>query len=221
MNVLLIEDDAPFAKAVMAFLKSKGYFASLADSLANAQAHLPCGPWDAILLDRQLPDGDGLQLLPAIRKFAPKVPIVVLTARDKISDRVTGLDAGADDYLVKPFAPEELVARLRAIERRLYGGESAKVKLGELEIDLSGMVATKNAQALNLTAKEWALLQVLASRKDRIHSKEALIAALYGMDDDATVNRLEVHICNIRRKIGPEYLETIRGVGYRLHAQQA
>jgi two-component system OmpR family response regulator len=143
----------------------------------------------------------------------------VLTARDQITDRIRGLDAGADDYLVKPFDAEELLARLRAVERRRGGAAPARAPCsnpGTLSIDLARDRVRVDGQPIELTAKEWALLRVLASRPERIHSRDSLLDALYGFDGDTESNTLEVFISNLRRKIGRERIQTLRGLGYRL-----
>ncbi|MCX2862925.1 response regulator transcription factor [Paucibacter sp. PLA-PC-4] len=217
MRVLLVEDDAALAEAMSAYLECKGFAVDRVASLAAARAALPLAPWHAVLLDLHLPDGDGLELIPAIRHRAPALPIVVLTARDQVSDRIRGLDAGADDYLVKPFDPDELLARLRAVERRGRGGaDSALVQAGALQIDLSRMAVCRDGEPVTLTAKEWSLLRVLALRLDRIHLKSALVEALYGFDDEVGSNTVEVFIHNLRRKLGTDSIQTVRGLGYRL-----
>lgn len=217
MRILLIEDDAPLASALMCFLKTRGFVCECAGSLAAARALLPAAHWAAVLLDWQLPDGEGLSLLPALRRSLPDSPVIVLTARDQISDRIRGLDAGADDYLVKPFDAEELLARLRAVERRRSSSDSAVLQLPGLVIDLSCTMVLVNGQPVEITAKEWALLRVLALRPDRIHRRESLQDALYGFDAETSSNTLEVFISNLRRKIGRERIQTLRGLGYKLN----
>nr|WP_315224701.1 response regulator [uncultured Albidiferax sp.] len=216
MRVLLVEDDVALAEAVASHLRGKGFAVDPVASLASARAALPVADWDAVLLDLHLPDGDGLSLIPLVRRKSADILIVVLTARDQVSDRIRGLDAGADDYLVKPFDPDELLARLRAAERRKSGGASSLVQLGSLEIDLAALSLTRHGLPVVLTAKEWALLRVLASRLDRIHSKESLQHALYDFNEDIGSNTLEVFIYNLRRKLGADCIQTIRGLGYRL-----
>ena len=164
MRILLIEDDAPLAAALMSFLETRDFVCECADSLAAARALLPAAHWAAVLLDWQLPDGEGLSLLPTLRRNLPDSPVIMLTARDQISDRIRGLDAGADDYLVKPFDAEELLARLRAVERRRSGTDSAVLELPGLVIDLGRTTVLADGQVAELTAKEWALLRVLALR---------------------------------------------------------
>ncbi len=216
MRILLVEDDRQLADALISLLRGKGFVVDHADSLAQARAALPAAHWAAILLDLHLPDGDGLSLLDTLRHRHQDCSVIVLTARDQITDRIRGLDAGADDYLVKPFDPEELLARLRAVERRRSSTAGTVLALGELQIDLARDRVVLQGQPVELTAKEWALLRVLATRPDRIHTREALMDALYGFDDDAASNTLEVFISTLRRKIGRERIQTLRGLGYRL-----
>lgn len=216
MHILLIEDDAPLARALLDFLAGQGFIGQCAPSLAQARALLPLAHWDAVLLDWQLPDGEGIALLPLLRRQLPDSPVLMLTARDQITDRIRGLDAGADDYLVKPFDPQELLARLRAVERRISGTHSAVLRMPGLEIDLGRHQVLRDGQPVELTAKEWALLRVLAQRPERIHTRESLQGALYGLDGDASSNTLEVFISNLRRKIGRARIQTLRGLGYRL-----
>lgn len=216
MRVLLVEDDMALAAAVLSHLKGKGFAVDHAPSLAAAHAALPVAAWDAVLLDLHLPDGDGLSLISAVRRQSLDILIVALTARDQVSDRIRGLDAGADDYLVKPFDPDELLARLRAAERRKSGGASSTVRVGNLEIDLAKMSVCVDGEPEVLTSREWALLRVMASRLDRIHSKESLLTAMYDFNEEVGSNTLEVFICNVRRKLGADCIQTIRGLGYRL-----
>lgn len=216
MNVLLVEDDVALGDAVASYLGVKGFAVERAASLRQAQAAVAATPWDVVLLDLHLPDGDGLSLIRAVRDRSAAASVIVLTARDHVTDRIRGLDAGADDYLVKPFDPDELMARLRAVERCRNGGTSSLVKAGSLAIDLAALAVTRNGNPIPLTAKEWSLLRVLATRLDRIQLKESLQKALYGIADEATSNTLEVFICNLRRKLGPDSIQTVRGLGYRL-----
>jgi two-component system, OmpR family, response regulator len=218
VRVLLIEDDAALASALTVFLREHGLVADVARSLEEARRLLPLAHWGAVLLDRHLPDGDGLTLMPTIRHQAPAASILVLTARDLISDRIAGLDAGADDYLVKPFDPQELLARLRAVERRRGRSAEVVIQLGQLSIDLARRCVEVKGQAVELTAKEWTLLKAMATRLDRIHSKESLLNELYGFSEETGSNTLEVFISNLRRKIGHQYIQTYRGLGYRLQA---
>jgi two-component system, OmpR family, response regulator len=216
MRILLVEDNDALAQATASFLKQKGFVVDLAASLAAAQTLVPLVEWGAVLLDLHLPDGDGMSLLPMLRRRVPEASVIILTARDQITDRIRGLDAGADDYLVKPFDPEELLARLRAVERRRSGSASSVTKVGDLKIDLGRGLVLVQDMPTELTAKEWAMLRVMAARPDRIHTKEALSAALYGFGEEAASNTLEVYISQLRRKMGRKSIQTLRGQGYRL-----
>jgi two-component system, OmpR family, response regulator len=216
MRILLIEDNEALAHATVHFLKQKGFVVELATTLDGARTQVPLAEWGAVLLDLQLPDGDGLSLLPILRRRVPEASVIILTARDQITDRIRGLDAGADDYLVKPFDPDELLARLRAVERRRSGNASAVTRIGDLQIDLGrGMVLVQDLP-VELTAKEWAMLRIMAARPDRIYTKEALSAALYGFGEEAGSNTLEVYVSQLRRKLGKLSIHTLRGQGYRL-----
>jgi two-component system, OmpR family, response regulator len=221
MRILLVEDDAGFAKAMCAFLVAKGFVVEHVCDVQSAKSMLPLASWDAVLLDWNLPDGEGLDLFAHTRKYATKASVIMLTARDQITDRIRGLDAGADDFLVKPFDPEELLARLRAVERRRSGATSAIVLAGNMAIDLGHSTVHINGVQIELTAKEWCLLNVLAARPNRVQSKEALSNALYSFNDEVGSNTLEVFISHLRRKLGRERIETLRGLGYRLNADRA
>jgi two-component system, OmpR family, response regulator len=216
MRILLIEDNADLSAAMLGFLKARGFTVGLANCIVSARELLVTTKWGAILLDLHLPDGDGLTLLPTMRRESADASVIVLTARDQISDRIRGLDAGADDYLVKPFNPDELLARLRAIERRKSGATSAVLTLGALRVDLGRCTVSMKGMPIELTAKEWGVLRVMAERPDRVHSKESLGNALYEFNDEVTSNTLEVYISNLRRKLGRNCIETMRGIGYRL-----
>ena len=216
MRILLVEDDMPLSGALANYLRAQQFVVEPVASLAAARTALPLADWSAVLLDLHLPDGDGLSLLPTIRRQAPDTPVIVLTARDQVSDRIRGLDAGADDYLVKPFDPDELLARLRAVQRRGSASTAGTIQLGGLEIDLGRGTVLAHGQPATLTAKEWTLLRVLATRPDRIHSRDTLTHALYGFDDEVGSNTVEVFISSLRRKLGRDSIETLRGMGYRL-----
>ena len=215
MRILLVEDDVALSDAVCGYLRAKSFVVDAVDGLRSARAALAGARYAAVLLDLHLGDGDGLTLLPLLRSLADRPVVIALTARDQVSDRIRGLDAGADDYLVKPYDPGELLARLRAIERR-RGNDAPVLHLGTLEIDLARDQVRKAGAPVVLTSKEWALLRVMASRPDRIHTRETLQDALYGFDSETDSNTLEVFVSRLRRKLGREYIQTLRGLGYRL-----
>lgn len=216
MRVLLVEDDLALSDAVCGYLRAKAFVVDAVSSLAQAGAALRAAQYAAVLLDLHLPDGDGLNLLPQVRALKQRPIVIVLTARDQVSDRIQGLDAGADDYLVKPYDPGELLARLRAAERRRSAAHVPVLTLGDLQIDLSREQVRRAGIPIALTQKEWALLRVLATRPEHIHTRESLQDALYGFDDEADSNTLEVFVSRLRRKLGREHIETLRGLGYRL-----
>ncbi|CAN5833889.1 response regulator transcription factor [soil metagenome] len=218
MRVLLVEDDMALSDALRSYLQAKSFVVDAAPGLAEARAALLQAQYAAVLLDLHLGDGDGLSLFPQIRALRDRPIVIVLTARDQVTDRIRGLDAGADDYLVKPYDPAELLARLRAVERRRSAVSAPVLMLGTLEIDLAHDSVRKNGEPVTLTQKEWALLRVMATRPERIHSREVLQDALYGFDDDTDSNTLEVFISRLRRKLGHGHIQTLRGLGYRLAA---
>ncbi|MEN9317304.1 MAG: hypothetical protein RIS35_3697 [Pseudomonadota bacterium] len=221
MRILLVEDDAALARSVRSVLERARHAVDHASTLSEARAVIGIAPWDAILLDLHLPDGDGLALIPLARRHRPEASIIAITAKDLVTDRIRGLDAGADDYLIKPFDPEELMARLRAIDRRKAGAGSGPVRVGDLVIDADRLEVTRGGESVELTGREWSLLLVLASRLDRVHRKEALLEAIYDFDAEIGPNVLEVHVHNLRKKLGPSAIQTVRGLGYRLSGRRA
>ena len=216
MRILLVEDDNALREAVCGYLRAKAFVVDAAPTLAQASAALHAAQYAAVLLDLHLPDGDGLALLREVRALRERPSVIVLTARDQVSDRIHGLDAGADDYLVKPYDPGELLARLRAVERRRTSASQPVLELGELQIDLAREQVRRAGVPVALTQKEWALLRVLATRAQHIHTRESLQDALYGWGDESDSNTLEVFISRLRKKLGRERIETVRGLGYRL-----
>ena len=217
LRILLAEDDRALADAVCSYLRAKAFVVDPVARLDQARAALLTASYDAVLLDLHLEDGDGLDLMPAVRAVAERPVVIILTARDLVSDRIRGLDAGADDYLTKPYDPGELLARLRAIQRRLSGRPHQTVlQLGALQIDIAHDLVSVGGLPIVLTQKEWALLRAMAVRPERIHTRESLQDALYGLDDEADSNTLEVFVSRLRRKIGREHIQTLRGLGYRL-----
>ena len=215
MRLLLLEDDPILGEGLRDFLRVEGHSVDWFQRLGDAM--LMAGePYDALLVDWQLPDGSGIDWVRTLRRRGLSTPILMLTARDRLGDRINGLDAGADDYLVKPFEPEEMSARLRAVCRRSAGSASEVLRIGAVEIELSGRIARLDGQRVELTAREWAVLEALVLRAGRIVSKTDLDALVLGNDAEVVSNALEVHISALRRKLGRELIETVRGMGYRL-----
>jgi two-component system, OmpR family, response regulator len=223
MRILLVEDDLSLGQAVLSYLSAKQFSVDWAQSLQQARIFVATVHYAAILLDLNLPDGEGLHLMPYLSTDASssqeRPTVIVVTARDQVSERIRGLDAGADDYLVKPYDPEELMARLRAIERRRSAQTSSTLHCGEVVIDLGRESVRKGMAPVVLTPKEWALLRVLASRPGQIFTRERLQEALYQWDATSDSNTLEVFISRLRRKLGSALIETVRGTGYRMQLQ--
>lgn len=214
MRVLIVEDDAGIASGLAATLKSSGCAVDVTPTLALATAALRVEPFDLVLLDLGLPDGDGLDWLRAVRQSGQVMPVLIMTARDSLPDRVAGLDEGADNYVVKPFEPEELLARMRVVLRRSEGRASPLLHHGELMVDPAAHTVTRNGEPVVLRAKEFALLLALLRGSGQVLSRQRLEQALYGFDEVLDSNALEVHMHHLRRKLGDDWVKTVRGVGY-------
>jgi len=219
MKLLLIEDELALSEALAVVLRKEGFAVDTASTLHSAVAAMRISTFDAVLLDLYLPDGDGMDWLRRLRVEKITTPVIILTARDQISDRIAGLQAGADDYVVKPFNVQELLARLGAVLRRAHGTASSWLQLGTLTLDLQGRRARVGTTNIELTSKEWGVLEKLASRPGQIVQKSILDQAVYSFDDEVGSNTLEVYISRIRKKIGKQRIETVRGLGYRLAAE--
>ncbi len=215
MRLLLIEDDDTLGEGLRDYLAGEGHAVTWARRLGEVEAWQN-EPFDAWLVDWQLPDGSGLDWLRSRRARGATTPALMLTARDPLGDRIRGLDAGADDYLVKPFAPEELSARLRAVSRRSAGNAHDRLQLGRVVVDLGARAVQRDGLRVDLTAREWALLEALARRSGRLVPKADLELLVVGGEADVNSNLLEVHVSSLRRKLGRELVETVRGMGYRL-----
>ena len=219
MRLLLVEDDDLLGEGLVAFLRSDGHVVDWARSVTAANAHLG-EVFDAWLVDWQLPDGSGLDWLRQRRARGDTTPALMLTARDRLGDRLKGLDTGADDYLVKPFAPEELAARLRAVCRRSAGAAAHRVQVGPaaagIEVDLAARCAYVHNVRAELTGREWAVLEALTLRAGRIVSKAELEQLVLGFESELSSNALEVHVSSLRRKLGADLMVTVRGMGYRV-----
>lgn len=218
MRILLIEDDAMLADALQDTLKQAGFTVDHLTRGLQSLSYLEKEQFDVVVLDLTLPDIDGITLLKKIRAEKYTVPILILTARDTLDDRVSGLDSGADDYLVKPFASDELKARLRALARRHVGQAQAELVYKDISLNLDSFAAVYNKQLVKLTPYEFKLLHQLVSHAGRVFTKEQLQQAIYGWQDDTESNTIEVHIHALRKKFYPELIRNIRGVGYLVEA---
>ncbi|RYJ61742.1 response regulator [Pseudomonas songnenensis] len=216
MHVLLAEDDALIASGIVAGLNAQGLTVDHATTAANAEAMLRAANFDVLILDLGLPDEDGISLLRRLRQQGMELPVLVLTARDAVSDRVTGLQAGADDYLLKPFDLRELAARLHTLMRRMAGRSVNIIEHGRLSYDPGRCEVRLDDRLVDLSRREQALLQALLNNQGRVLSSEQLKDAVYGFADDVESNALNVHIHHLRRKLGSGIVETVRGLGYRL-----
>jgi two-component system response regulator QseB len=216
MRILIVEDDARLGAGLKTGLCQDGYAADLVRDAAAAEHALRLEHFDLMVLDLGLPGRDGLALLRDLRRDGFCLPVLILTARDAVADRVEGLDAGADDYLVKPCDLDELNARIRALRRRSHGHAESVLRAGDLALDPAGRQATLGNQPLCLSPREYALLEALLGTPDQAVPRARLQAAAYGWGDEVESNALEVHIHNLRRKLGKDRIQTVRGVGYRL-----
>ncbi|MBI3348806.1 MAG: response regulator transcription factor [Burkholderiales bacterium] len=216
MRVLLVEDEAVLRSQLRQLLEQAGY---AVDEAADGQAALHLGttePYDAVVLDLGLPVLDGLTVLQRWRSQGRAMPVLILTARDSWHEKVSGIDAGADDYLAKPFHAEELLARLRALVRRAHGLASPLLQHGDVTLDTRTGTVTQNGLTVNLTAHEYRLLAYLMHRVGQVVSRAELVEHLYAQDFDRDSNTVEVFVARLRRKLGATLIETIRGMGYRL-----
>jgi two-component system, OmpR family, response regulator QseB len=216
MRVLVIEDDDLVASGIVAGLRLSGITADHAATASSAETFLRTSTFDVAVLDLGLPDADGLDLLRRLRGGGLHLPVLVLTARDAVQDKVAGLRGGADDYLVKPFDLAELVARLHALQRRAAGRSVALIQHGPLLFDPESLEVSLHGRAVDLSRRELSLLQALLCSGKRILSAEQVKDSLYGMDESVESNAINVHIHHLRRKLGPNIVETVRGLGYRL-----
>ncbi|HCF2109227.1 TPA: response regulator [Pseudomonas aeruginosa] len=216
MHVLLTEDDDLIASGIVAGLNAQGLTADRVASAADTQALLQVARFDVLVLDLGLPDEDGLRLLQRLRQQGVDLPVLVLTARDAVTDRVAGLQAGADDYLLKPFDLRELGARLHTLQRRSAGRCVNVIEHGRLSYDPSTRETWLDGRPVELSRREQALLQALLNNRGRILSGEQLKDSVYGFGDEVESNALNVHIHHLRRKLGNAIVQTVRGLGYRL-----
>lgn len=216
MRILLIEDEPVLGEAVATHLERSSHAVDWVQRLDDAEAALRAVDYRLILLDLHLPDGRGLDLLRSLRRAEDTRPVIILTARDQIRDRIEGLNAGADDYIVKPFDLDELLARIAAVQRRSAEKASSTIRAGDLVIDRIARNVWRDGQEIQLTAREWALLDSLAERVGTTLSKAQLEEALYAFGAEIESNAVEVFISRLRKKLGAETIRTMRGLGYRL-----
>lgn len=216
MRILLIEDSAELGTAIRDELTDEGHAVDWLPLLAPARACVNTTAYELILLDLMLPDGAGLDFLRWLRSSGVSTPVIILTARDRISDRIDGLNAGADDYLVKPFDLAELTARIHAVSRRYHGHPSPRLRLGGLEVDLNEHAVWREDKRVELTAREWALFEAFLQRPGALLSKSQLEDHLYAFGAEIESNTIEVYVSRLRKRLGREVIETVRGMGYRL-----
>ncbi len=216
MRILLIEDDMVLGAAVNDQLLADGHSADWVTRLDSAGGALAAGMFELVLLDLMLPDGHGIAFLKELRARGDVTPVIILTALDQVSDRIAGLNAGADDYMVKPFDLSELSARIGSVARRYSGNPNPLVRLGPLQVDLAARKIRRDGAPATLTSREWALFEALVQAPGRVLSKAQLEEHLYSFDDSIESNTIEVHVSRLRKKLGRAVIETERGLGYRL-----
>ncbi|WP_029057597.1 response regulator [Stappia stellulata] len=218
MRILLIEDDDVLGAAVHDQIVADGHSLDWVRRLDAARDAITVAAYDLLLLDLMLPDGRGIPFLKERRGGGDVTPVIILTALDQVSDRIEGLNAGADDYLVKPFDLAELSARIGSVARRYSGNPNPVVRLGSLEIDLAARRVTKEGKPVPLTAREWVLFEAFVQRPGQLLSKAQLEERLYSFDTEIESNTIEVHVSRLRKKLGRTAIATERGLGYRLGA---
>lgn len=216
MRILVVEDEPLLADAVAVHLTRAGHAVDCVGRLDDADASLDTTEYGLVILDLHLPDGRGLDLLKRRRKSGDKRPVIICTARDQIRDRIEGLNAGADDYIVKPFDFDELTARVQAVQRRYDMQPNPAHVLGDLKIDTATHQIWQKGEIIPVTAREWALIECLVRRPGAIVSKAQIEEALYAMGSEVESNAVEVYVSRLRKKLGAAAIETVRGLGYRL-----
>jgi two-component system response regulator QseB len=219
MRLLLVEDDSMIGDSVRQGLRQDGFTVDWVRDGRAAELALANGVYDLLLLDLGLPRKEGLAVLTTLRRKGNTLPVIILTARDAVADRVRGLDAGADDYLVKPFDLDELAARIRALSRRRSGRAEPVLQAGALTLNPATREVTLKGQPVSLSAREFALLAALLDRPGAVLSPEQLEEKLYGWDQEVGSNAIEVHIHALRKKLGQNLIKNVRGVGYMVPKQ--
>ncbi|MGV8892344.1 MAG: response regulator [Burkholderiaceae bacterium] len=216
MKILLVEDDAMIGKAVRQGLINAGFSVDWAQDGRAAELSLAHDVYNLMVLDLGLPYKDGLTILKSARAHANNIPVLIVTARDSVADRIAGLNAGADDYVVKPFDLDELLARIRALLRRHAGSGSPVVTYGALSFDTIHKTVSVHGTLIDLSAREIGILEALMQKPGAVLTKEALEESLYGWGQEIGSNAIEVHLHNLRKKLGPDVIKNVRGVGYRV-----
>lgn len=216
MQIMLVEDDTLLAEGIVRALKRDGFAVNWLSDGRSVQNSLVAEAPDVLVLDLGLPDMDGLELLAWLRGKGLLMPVMILTARDSTSDKVTGLDKGADDYLVKPFDIQELLARLRALERRLGMEKQAEIRIGAVLLDTAAHRVTADGRDVPLSRREFMLLKALMEAAGSIQTRQALESKLYSWGEEVGSNTVEVHIHNLRKKLATDLIQTVRGIGYTI-----
>ena len=216
MRVLIVEDDAVLRDGLRVGLGLGGFVADAVESCEEADAAMKSHDFDALVLDLMLPDGSGLDVLKSMRARRDATPVLLLTARDRVADRIAGLDAGADDYLGKPFDLDEVAARLRALVRRASGRPGAMLEWRGLSLDPATQKVERDGETVRLSRREYAVLHALMAHPGQILSRGRIEEKLYGWQEEVESNAVEVHIHHLRAKLGPDVIQTVRGIGYRL-----
>lgn len=216
MRILLVEDDIQLAEALKTSLSHEGLTINHVTSGAQALSSIQAGDCDMLILDLGLPDMDGISVLKSIRNAKNLLPVLILTARDSMDDKIRGLDTGADDYLIKPFEMQELFARIRVIERRLGTAEQSVITIGNVSLNTAEHSVTLDAQPLELSKKDYMVLRSLMENAGRVVSKDKLESSLYEWGEEISSNAIEVRIHHLRRKLPDGFIKTIHGVGYTI-----
>jgi two-component system, OmpR family, response regulator QseB len=219
MRILIVEDDEILLEGLRTGLVLEGFAADAVETVADARLAVDLREYDLVVLDVALPDGSGLDLLREWRSAGQSVPVLLLTARNSIRDRIEGLDLGADDYLGKPFDLDELAARIRALSRRSKGQASSLLNWREIEMNVSLREVRRCGDPVTLSRREFSILQMLLEQPGRIFSRAQLEDRLYGWEDEIGSNAVEVHVHNLRAKLGRDVIENVRGEGYRVPRQ--
>lgn len=214
MRLLLVEDDSMVGESVRQGLRQDGFVIDWVRDGRSAERALANEVYDLLLLDLGLPGKDGFEVLKTLRRNSNRMPVLILTARDAIADRVKGLDSGADDYLVKPFDLDELAARIRALFRRQFGRADSIIQIGDLTLNVATRESLLQGNPVSLSAREFALLEALLDRPGAVLSRQHLEEKLYGWDKEIESNTVEVHIHSLRKKLGHDFIKNVRGVGY-------